>query len=212
MNFAEQLLLRILNNIDGMFEGKKASEKFILFMLFPIIFGALSYLLAIPQTETILKKNVKLQQNFQNTINNNLAYLNSVKASNQKQLLELEIQKASGKIEDQFTIQEDAENKLLNIMYKQKPWADLLDFVSKSAKSKQINVLSIKTEKSTESENLDFESVNINITGSANFTNLMQFVNEIEKFGIFIQIKKIDVKLEKLLHFSMVINSRRMVL
>lgn len=212
MNFTEQLLLRILGNMDAMFEGKKTSEKFILFLLFPIIFAAITYLVAIPQTEALLQKNVKMQRNFQSTINNNQAYVNSVLASNQKQMLEKDIQNASKEIEAQFGIQEDAENKLLNIMYKQKPWADLLDFVSETAKAKKINVLSIKTVKSSETDNLDFEAVNISITGSANFSNLMRFINEIEKYGIFIQIQKIDIKLEKLLHFSMDINSRRMVL
>lgn len=201
-----------LDNLDASFREKKPSDKFILFTLFPIVFGTVSYFFLIPENEKMYEKNEQQRSSLVKSIRSNQQYINSALSSNQKEMLQNEIQKATALIEKQFEIQEDTENKLINIMFRQKEWADLLEFLSEDAKNNKIKISKINTLKESESSSLDFQNVTISIVGQATFSNLMQYLNDIEMYGVFVHLEKVTITLDDLLNFELEINSRKMVL
>lgn len=208
-----QVLEQKLKSIDDVFAEKKPSERIIILLMPILIFGAVAYLYAIPYSEEQLQKATSEQIRLKGQRDSAKAYITQVNATQTKENLKADIDKLMQEMDRHFNIQDEAEAKISQIIRMQDEWHVVLDFIANNAKQHDLDVTQILSEISTDAESVDFENIEVTIEGSGRFKNIMQFINDVEKYGIFLEINEVAMKRETAqLNFVMVTKGRRAIL
>lgn len=183
----------LLKSIDQFFAEKKESEKLMIIAFPALVLGALAYYFLIPASEKMLQEQVTKQNTLKQSIQNSRVFITQTKSDNVVENLEKDIKDAQEEMDKQFEFQEQAENKLINIIMMQDEWHVLLNFVANTAKKHDIKVQRINSSIKTDEDNVDFENIEVDVLGSADFKNIMGFINGIESYGIFVQIEEANI-------------------
>lgn len=217
----------MIEQLDKILENKKKSEKIILFLLPILVFFSLSYTYLFPLSEESLQNSKSTLNRVENEINIQKIYLNSINIrdiDNIDKNITIEIRerynrdiaKIKEEIESINTEREYINSKLLEFMDNQNKWSDFLNYVANRAKELKLHIYYIENEK-LENSSLNksdvFRDLNIKVNGSGSFQNVLRYVNDIENFGVFVELNSTKLKVEDVnITFTLDINNWRVKL
>jgi hypothetical protein len=216
----------IVEQIDRALEGKKKSEKIIMFSMPLIVFCTLSYTYLFPISEDSLTQSKRALQVVKSQINTQKIYLNSLNITDidnfdrdaKREEITLrykdEITKIKLEIENIDDERIYIRNKLLELTSNQNKWSDFLDFVANRANELDLNIKEIENERYTNITNSDiFKDLNIKVNGSGTFQNLLKYINDIENYGVFVELNNTALVVKDgNLTFSLDVNNWRVKL
>lgn len=189
------------DKIDEYLKDKKSSEiSLVFFMIFAVI-AVIVYLYVFPITENNLKQTKRATLNMNQKLNQELSYLRSITVNGDKEFYIKKMRKeiAESKILLERTSYENAyvDNKLKELSYllfNDTNWANFLDSIAYLAKKNHIQVQSIKNEFTK----LDFQKIdkvlNVTVSFSGSFQNILKFINSLEESQLVVDIYELNLK------------------
>lgn len=193
-------IIELLEKLDNFFNNKKTTEAY-LFMILPIfVLGYITYEMIIPATtqkyETAKTQLEKTQKDIQNlqaklqrlTVNGDKMYRVKVLEKKNSDLKEeiVKLNDASSYIDGQMV-------RISDILFNKQSWSKFLDSITQKAQENQITVKTI--ENRFINQQGEFGHVlEIAVKGSGSFSNMLNFLANIEKSELLVDVYGIDLE------------------
>lgn len=202
-------LEKFYDAIDGQFEGKKESEKIILYTLPFIVLGFLSYKFLFPiserfiapkkQEHTALIAKIKESKEYLKTKEQLVATIAQAQANNKALSIKLQNMRAENTA---------VANELLKLNFINMNDENLLDFahyVTSAASESRVKIVSMSTKLNNKKFGVFQKEFTTELNASGNFKSTLSFINAIENSKMFLRIKQLAIRGAGELNSSMVI-------
>lgn len=194
----------LFDKIDKFFEGKKSSEISLIFLMFFVFIGFLSYSYVFPISDKTLKQTIRITKEMEKKLLDEKSYLNSVSRDGDESFF---INKVKQDIEGSKVLLEktmytnayiDGKLKELSyLLFNDENWAKFLNSVTSLAQKYSMNIKVIENKINEPSIQKIEQILNLKVEFNGSFTNTMKFVNAIEESELVVDIYELVFKGEK---------------
>ncbi len=190
----------MLDKLEEFLEGKNEREKIIILLMPIMLFGAISYLHLFPLAEEYLKSAQNKKSSLTLRINQNRNYLKSIRADLGEKVIIAKYKKVVFKIRDEVVKVNSKINyinfKVNEFTKEQNRWSSFLDFIAFSSNKNSLNISHISSTQFPYENQRLFKNLHIEVQGSGDFKDILNYINDIETFGVFVDVDNL------LLHYN----------
>lgn len=187
-------IIELLEKLDKFFENKKPTEAY-LFILLPVfVLGYLTYELVIPVTtknyENAKAKLEKTQSDIQRYTNE----LNRLTVNGDKMYRVKVLEKENDDLKKEIIRLDDASSyidgqmvRISDILFNKESWSKFLDSITQKAQNNKIVIKTIEN-KFINQQGEFGHVLEIVVDGSGNFANMVNFLSNIEKSELLVDV------------------------
>jgi Tfp pilus assembly protein PilO len=176
-----------LEEMDGYFEQKKESEKWVLIALFAGAVAFFVYIFFFDDAKNAYEQSVRNHKSINKKIHEEKTYLNSISRNGDRTYKvkvydqEIVTKKQSVKsYNKRIDVINTNLNKLSDLLFNQKSWSLFLDSITERASSNGIQINSLQN-KYVDNNGSFGHVLEIGLQCEGNFENIIQFINDIEQ-------------------------------
>lgn len=207
-----QKIEKILGKIDSFFESRKASERTIIQFSPALLALFVSYSYLFPIIDSSLLKDTNELKRVSNEIITKQNELANISINNEIERLKNEVDSIKERIVSYEGERQRIEDSVYFIANTQKAWHEFVEYISKSASQRGVDIESITTTEEPYEGQFALHKAKIDLKGSGDFHSVLKFIDSIESYGSFVEIEEIELKAEKEIFINLKITSWKIIL
>lgn len=182
----------MLDKLEEFLEGKNEREKIIIILMPVMLFGAISYLYLFPLAENYLKNVQNQNSSLIVRIDKNINYLQSIRADLGENAIIAKYKEIVYKIKSEVEKINSKTNyinsKIDKFTREQNRWSSFLDFIAFASNRNNLDISNITSIQFPYSNQRLFKNLHIEVQGSGEFKDILNYINDIETFGVFVDL------------------------
>ncbi len=187
----------LFEKLGHFLDSKNEREKVVILLMPILLFGTISYLYLFPLAEDYLKKTQAEQSQLISRINQSNAYLISVNAHLGEEAISNKYKEIVFKIRDEVakvnTKIDYIKVKINDFTKEQNRWSSFLDFIAFTSNNNNLNIEYITSNQMPFIGVKLFKNLHIEVKGDGEFKDILKYINEIETFGVFVDIETLKM-------------------
>ncbi|MBD3793073.1 MAG: hypothetical protein IE889_02790 [Campylobacterales bacterium] len=193
----------ILDRLDKAFKDKSENEKWMIIMMIVLVIGYMTYALFLPYAEERFNQSEQKKTTLQNSIRKHEQYIQSITVGGDRDFFVkkydddiLSLKKRIARANEDITFITTKLDELSPLLFNKESWSKFLNSITNEAKSQAVKIQYIDNE--YVDNNGSFGHVlEIAIGCEGEYSNIVKFVNQLEKNVLVTDIYGSDVRLDQ---------------
>lgn len=193
----------ILDRLDKAFKDKSENEKWMIIMMIVLVIGYMTYALFLPYAEERFNQSEQKKTTLQNSIRKHEQYIQSITVGGDRDFFVkkydddiLSLEKRIARANEDITFITTKLDELSPLLFNKESWSKFLNSITNEAKSQAVKIQYIDNE--YVDNNGSFGHVlEIAIGCEGEYSNIVKFVNQLEKNVLVTDIYGSDVHLDQ---------------
>lgn len=193
----------ILDRLDKAFKDKSENEKWMIIMMIVLVIGYMTYALFLPYAEERFNQSEQKKTTLQNSIRKHEQYIQSITVGGDRDFFVkkydddiLSLKKRIARANEDITFITTKLDELSPLLFNKESWSKFLNSITNEAKSQAVKIQYIDNE--YVDNNGSFGHVlEIAIGCEGEYSNIVKFVNQLEKNVLVTDIYGSDVHLDQ---------------
>lgn len=193
----------ILDRLDKAFKDKSENEKWMIIMMIVLVIGYMTYALFLPYAEERFNQSEQKKTTLQNSIRKHEQYIQSITVGGDRDFFVkkydddiLSLEKRIARANEDITFITTKLDELSPLLFNKESWSKFLNSITNEAKSQAVKIQYIDNE--YVDNNGSFGHVlEIAVGCEGEYSNIVKFVNQLEKNVLVTDIYGSDVHLDQ---------------